>query len=400
MALLTESELRERIARLAAIERPSASPGELHAAELIAEELRATGADARLEEERVHGTYWWPIGLATAAGALAAVVRPRTAGGLLGLAAAAAAADDLRLGPRLLRRLLPRRSTANVVAQVGDRHAPRTVVLVAHHDAAHTGLVFHPEAPRALARRIPALWDRARTTPPTMWGAVAGPLLAGAGALLGVTAVRRLGAVVSAAFTLAMVDIGRRGTVPGANDNLTGVAVLLSVARALEREPVSGLRVMLVSTGSEESFMEGMLGFARRHFPQLPPDSTWVVCVDTVGSPDLLVLEGEGMLGVREYGKDFVGLVHDCARRLGIDVWQGLRLRNATDGVVALMAGYPTAAIGSVDSYKIPTNYHWPTDTPENVDYGSVADCARLCREVIERLARDGRDGEPVRGAR
>lgn len=143
--------------------------------------------------------------------------------------------------------------------------------------------------------------------------------------------------------------------------------------------------------------MEGMLGFARRHFPRLPRESTWVVCIDTVGSPDLLVLEGEGMLGVRTYRRDFVEVVHDCARRLGIDVREGLRLRNATDGVVALMAGYPTAAIGSVDAYKIPTNYHWPTDTPENVDYGSVADCARLCRAVIERLAPDGGDAE--RGA-
>ena len=400
MALLTESELRERIARLAAIERPSASPGERRAAEVIAEELRGTGADVRLEEERVHGTYWWPIGIATAAGVLAAVMRPRAAGGLLGLGAAAAAADDLRLGPRLLRRLLPRRATTNVVAEAGDRDAPRTVLLVAHHDAARTGLVFHPEAPRAVARRVPALWDRARTTPPTMWAAVGGPLLAGAGALLGLAAVRRLGAAVSSAFTLAMVDIGRHRTVPGANDNLTGVAVLLSVARALQRDPVGGLRVMLVSTGSEESFMEGMLGFARRHFPRLPPESTWVVCVDTVGSPELLVLEGEGMLGVRRYREDFVALVHGCARRLGIEVREGLRLRNATDGVVALMGGYPTAAIGSVDAYKIPTNYHWPTDTPENVDYGSVADCARLCRAVIERLASDVGDGVPGSGGR
>lgn len=391
MALLDESELRDRVTRLAAIERPSASAGERRAAELIAEQLGGAGADVRLEQEAAHGTYWWPLGLATTLGVLAGVVRPRRMGAVLGLGAAAAVADDLRIGPRVLRRLLPRRTTTNVVAEIGPADAGRTVLFVAHHDAAHSGLVFHPDVVRALPRRFPKLYQRAQATPPTMWPGFAGPLLSGLGSLLDRPALRRAGMVVSAGFALAMLDIGQRAVVPGANDNLTGVAVLLSLASALGREPPAGLRVLLVSTGSEESLMEGMAGFARRHFPQLPRDSTWVVCVDTVGSPHLLLLEGEGMLGVREYRKDFLELVTGCAERLGIFVWQGLRFRNATDGLLALEAGYPTAALGSVDELRIPTNYHWPTDTPENVDYGTVADCARICHAVVERLASDGR---------
>ena len=396
MALLGESELRDRVARLAAIERPSASDGERRAAELIASELRDAGADARLEEEQAHGGYWWPLGIATGLGALAGVAGRRRAAGLLGLAAAAAVADDLRVGPRLLRRLLPKRRTTNVVAEVGDREAERTLVLVAHHDAAHTGMVFHPEGPRAMARAFPKFFEHVNTTPPTMWPAFAGPMLAGLGALAGRGGVRAFGAVLSAGFALAMLDIGRRPVVPGANDNLTGVAVLLSIARALGREPLEGLRVLLVSTGSEESLMEGMAGFGRRHFPTLARDRTWVFCLDTVGSPHLLLLEGEGMLGVKEYPKEFLGLIDECAERLGIYVWPGLRFRNATDALIALDAGYPTAMLGSGDEYRFPTDYHWPTDTPENVNYATVADAARLCHALAERLAADGRrDGAP-----
>lgn len=386
MPLLTEEELRARISRLAAIERGSTSTGEHRAAELIAEELRELGAEVRVEEERAHGTYWWPLGIATGAAAVAGLSRSRVKAGLAALAAAGAAADDIRAGQRVLRGMLPHGTAANVVAELGSRDAPRTVVLVAHHDAAHTGRVFHPELPRAVARRFPKAHARARTTPPTMWPAVAGPLLTGAGALLGMRFVRRLGTLVSAGFALAMADIGRSPVVPGANDNLTGVATLLSVARSLRDEPVEGVRVMLVSTGSEESILEGMTAFARRHFPSLPPETTHVVCVDTVGSPRLLLLEGEGMLGMREYPPSFVALVRRCAEEIGVDLWPGLRLRNATDGMIALRAGYPTAMVGSVDRYKLPTDYHWPTDTPENVRYGSVADAARVCRAVIERL--------------
>lgn len=394
MPLLTEPELRERVARLAAIDRPSASPGERAAAELIAAELRELGLDARIEEERVHGTYWWPLGLATAAAAIAGAGRARGGAAVVGLAAAAAVADDLRVGPRALRRLLPKRTTANVVAEVVGPDPRRTVIVVSHHDAAHSGLVFHPELPRSIARRFPRLLERTNTTPPTLWSAVAGPALVGLGALLGARGVRRAGALLSLGNALAMAEIGARDVVPGANDNLSGVAALLSLAHALRDEPVEGVRVILLSTGSEESFSEGMEAFARRHFHSLPKASTHVICLDAVGSPHLVLLEGEGMLGIREYPKEFLRVVRECAEGLGVFLWPNLRFRNATDGLTALRLGFTTAMIGSVDRYKFPCNYHWPTDTAENVCYDTVADAARVCLAVIERL------GQPSRTSR
>jgi len=209
----------------------------------------------------------------------------------------------------------------------------------------------------------------------------------GAGALLGLRRVQRTGASLSAGFAAAMVDIGARRVVPGANDNLTGVAVLLSLARSLRDQPAEGVRLILLSTGSEESFMEGMQAFARRHFADLPADSTRVICVDTVGSPRLLALEGEGMVWMNEYPKDLLAEVAKGAAELDIDLVPGLRLRNATDGLIALRAGYPTVTLGSVDEFKLPSNYHWPTDTPDRVDFSTVADCARL----VDRLIRASR---------
>jgi hypothetical protein len=396
MSLLSPEELREHIERLASIERGSASAGEREAAGLVAEELRSLGARVRLEEETVHGTYWWPIGLLTALGAFTGALRSRLAGMLGGGFAATAVANDITGGTLWFRRrFLPQRTAVNVVAEIGREDSERTVVFVAHHDAAHAGIVFHPELPRAVARRFPKLLERTDTTPGTLWGAFGGPLLVALGALLRLRSLRLAGALLSAGYAAAMVDIGVRGVVPGANDNLTGVAVLLSLARSLRDEPLAGTRVILLSTGSEESFMEGMQGFARRHFDTLPRKSTHFVCIDTVGSPYLLLLEGEGMLGVREYPKDFLALIKRAAEDEGIYLWPNLRFRNATDALIALRAGYPSAMIGSVDQYKTPTHYHWPSDTPENVNYDTVADAARLCRAVLARLASE-RDRRPV----
>jgi hypothetical protein len=387
LGLLSESELRERVTRLAAIERGSASPGEREAAELIAADLTEAGARARLEEEPAHGTYWWPVGLLTAAAALAALWG-RRAGAAVGLVAAAAVTDDITGGSQWFRRrFLPSGTTVNVVAELGPEDAERTIVFIAHHDAAHAGLVFHPAIPRFAARVAPKALEEAKSSPPTMWGAVAGPVLGAVGALLGLRAVRLMGAVLSGGYAAAMVDIGTRGVVPGANDNLTGVAVLQSLARAYAERPPDGARIVLLSTGSEESFMEGMQGFGRRHFASLPRERTNFVCIDTVGSPELLVVPAEGMLRLNPYPEEMVSLVNECAEETGVELHRGFLFRNATDGLIPLKAGYPTATLGSVNELNVPSNYHWPTDTAENVDYARVADAARLCEAIGRRLA-------------
>ncbi len=384
MALLDQQQLRERVERLAAIERESASSGEARAAALIATELREAGASVTIEHEDVHGTYWWPVGLLCAKAGLAGLLRGRWKAVLAGAFAAAAMTDDISGGQQWFRRrFLPKRVTTNVVAEIGDRDAPHTVVVHAHHDAAHSGLVFDGGPPRALLRRFPDLVEKADATPPTMWGAVGGPALVALGALLGVRRLRRTGVFLCLAYTAAMADIGARKVVPGANDNLSGVAVLLSLAASLREEPIPGLRVILLSAGAEESFMEGMQAYGRRHFGELDREHTTFICVDTVGSPRLLALEGEGMVWMNQYPKDMLAAAQDSASQEGVELLSGLKLRNATDGLIPLRAGYPTVMLGSVDEFRMPTNYHWPTDTADRVDYSTVADCARVCRNML-----------------
>src|SRR5256885_1443413 len=114
-------------------------------------------------------------------------------------------------------------------------------------------------------------------------------------------AARRAGTAVAALSALAFADIATRDVVPGANDNLSAVAALLELARGLAATPPAGLRVLLVSTGSEESSMEGMRGFVARHRGELDPARTTVVVLESIGSPELILLEGEGMMRMHDY---------------------------------------------------------------------------------------------------
>jgi hypothetical protein len=378
--------LIERVVHeLASYDRPSASEGEHRAARWIAAELERAGCrDVRVEEERAHGGYWWPLGILNVLALLAA--RRRRSAVAVGAAAAAGVWDDVS-GGRLWfrRRVLPHRSTWNVVAESGDPRGSRTVVFLAHHDAAHSGLVFHPELPRMAMRRLPRLHERAKQSVPIIFGVFLGPLLTALWGLLGASVLRRLGIAFCAGAAAVMTDIGLRRVVPGANDNLSAVATIVALAHALRERPPEGVRVLLVSTGSEESFMEGMHGFARRHFRELPHDLTEVVCLECVGSPRLCVVEGEGMLRMRRYPEDARGALARAGADAGVELHRGLRTVAASDALIALRAGYQVCMLGGVDETKFPANYHWPSDTPENLDWSSIENAVAVCEAYVRR---------------
>jgi peptidase M28-like protein len=379
--------LRELLEELEQFYRPPASEGERRAAEWIVERFAEQGATARIEAGPAHGTFWWPLGIGAALGALGGIVAlrgRRPLGALLGAIGAAGIADDFPPGQRRLRRPLPTRTTYNVVCELGPADAERTVVVVAHHDAAHSGLVFHPALP-LIADRL-GLIEGQDTSPALMAPVIGGPILAALGALTGRRLLAKLGVFFGLGSAAAMADIGLRKTVPGANDNGTAVITLLALARRFREAPPEGVRVILLSAGSEESFSEGIKAFGERHFPELPRESTLFASVDSIGSPHLLVLRGEGFLKMHEYSPRALALFDGLAEELGIWLYPNLRLHNGTDGMEPLAAGYETVSICGCTDLKQPANYHWPNDLAENVEFGSVANGVRLVEAAIRRL--------------
>jgi hypothetical protein len=385
--------LREVIEQLAPLQRAPGSPGEAEAADWIAARLRDAGCDAQVEAAEYHDGYAKPIGTLTAITALAGLAamrrRGRVAGGLLAALAGAAIADDVANTRRVFRRRLSRPlPTQNVVAITGDRDADRTLVVLAHHDAASTGLIFDPRFQAWLAHEFPGLVERLDTSFPLWWLVLAGPGTVTLGAALRRRSLVALGTAIAAVSTATMANIHSSPVVPGANDNLSAVAVLVALAERLRDEPLSGLRVMLVSCGAEEVIQGGINSFAEAHFPELPQDRTWFLTLDTVGSPILAMCEGEGPVVMEDYyDRRFRDLIARAADSSGAPLRRGLRARNSTDAVIPSHARYPTALLVSIDRHKALSNYHLPSDTPENIDYRTVTHALHVTEAVARELA-------------
>jgi acetylornithine deacetylase/succinyl-diaminopimelate desuccinylase-like protein len=377
--------LIERVIReLASYERPSASDGERRAAEWLAGELRGVGCrEVRVEEERAHGGYWWPLGLLNAGSALAAMLG-RLPAALVGGLASAAVYDDVSGGSLWFRRrTLPHRATWNVVAELGEPEAPRTVVFVAHHDAAHSGLVFHPALPRLGMKLVPRLHARANQSVPIIYGTFLGPLSLALWGLLGGRWLRRHGMFYALGATAVLANIGASRVVPGANDNLSAVGAVVGLAHELAERPPEGVRVILLSTGSEEGFMEGMQAFGRRHFAHLDRATTEFVCLECIGSPHLCVVEAEGMLRMRHYTESSREALARAGAEAGVELLRGLRTVAATDALIALRAGYASCTLGGIDETKFPAEYHWESDVPDNLDWDSIEGAVEVCLRYL-----------------
>lgn len=379
------SEVEGIVRELASWERPSASAGERRAAEWIAQRLRSLGVDeVRIEAEPAHGGYWWPLGMLSACSGVAALLGGRVTRAVVGAIAALGIWDELGLHRGVwTRRLVRRRTTSNVVAELGAREADRCVVIIAHHDAAHSGAVFDPTVTHALARRFPHVLDRMRWWPRIMGLVFAGPVFVALG-------FRRLGAALSFGSAAAFADIGRSQVVAGANDNLSGVAALIAVAEGLVRRPPDGIRVVLLSAGAEESFEEGSQAFMRRHRAELDGARTHVIAIDSVGSSRLVLVEGEGMLRHIEYDRPLKDTIERAAEQAGIPIIREHWLSFGSDALAGIRAGHPSALVASFDDYKLPANYHWPTDVPDNVDFGTIAQAATVIEGAVRLLGASG----------
>jgi Peptidase family M28 len=389
-----EEALRTVIEALAPLERAAGSEDERRAAGWIAERLRAAGCETTIDEAEYRGGYahhMRGLSLASAAAGVTALTSRRLRPLSVAVAAgvAAAIADDVSNGPRLFRRAAGRRRTTwNVVARCGAETAPRTLVLLAHHDAAPTGKIFDPGVQTWLGETFPGLLERIDTSLPLWWTLLAAPALVATGAARGRRGLLAAGVAGSALGAAIFHDVATSPIVPGANDNLTGVAVLVALAERLRARPIEGLRVVLASCGAEEVIQGGIYGFARTHFATLDRERTWFLNLETLGSPRLIMLEGEGPIVMEDYhDRRFRDLIERTAHGLGVPLRRGMRARTSTDAVVPHRAGYPTATLASMDRHKLLSNYHLMSDTPENVDYGTVLQALHLTEAVARELA-------------
>jgi hypothetical protein len=174
------------------------------------------------------------------------------------------------------------------------------------------------------------------------------------------------------------VRTGNEGQIhPGADDNASGVAVLLELARTMAAEPARPRTVLFAFVTGEEA---GRIG-SKHLLSVMAEDELPFACVnlDTVGRLSegaLYVLNADS---AREWRFIFMGVGHTTGAPIEV-VTEPL---DSSDQMSCIERGIP-----GVQLFTGPTpDYHRPSDTADSIDADGMAVVAEAAHEAIAYLA-------------
>ena len=163
---------------------------------------------------------------------------------------------------------------------------------------------------------------------------------------------------------------------PGANDNASGVAVMLEAARVLAEEDLPfDLRV--VAFGAEEIGLVGSAYYVDQLATAENDAVIAMINMDMVGVGDQLVIGGADSL---------VELVRASALAMGLEPGPlPERYNRSSDHASFSAAGIPAVFIHWMDD----PDYHTAADVAENVDPLLLSATGRIALRTVDRLAAD-----------
>ncbi|MEW6570664.1 MAG: M20/M25/M40 family metallo-hydrolase [Nitrospirota bacterium] len=179
---------------------------------------------------------------------------------------------------------------------------------------------------------------------------------------------------------------GNEGKIhPGADDNASGVSVLVELAKVLGNSFSPDRSIIFVAFTGEEADKRGSKYFVQSQKPYPAEKCVGMINLDTVGrlwKKKILVL---GAGSAREWAHIFRG-----ARFVtGVELETVIERLDSSDNVSFEETGVPAVQLFSGPHL----DYHRPTDTADKIDIEGLLKVALIAKEVVEYLA--GRE-EPL----
>jgi hypothetical protein len=385
---------REFVSRIVAEcpARTATGDDERRAHARVAEELEALGLATETRPFRWNKSLYANLALHFGLGTLGSLVSSPTIGlALHALTAASYGADSSRKA-FLLRRLFPFRASQNVLGTIAAKGPPRLrIVFLAHVDAAYTGIMFRPEIASRVAAKPGSLTYKS--------------LRIATGALAGLAAVDALQLFFGKSRALRLARFGltlppliaflvnldvviRNRTVPGAMDDLSGVAGILLLARRLRERAPEDVEIVFVGTGCEESGLGGAESLCEQMKTTWDRERTVVIGLDGLANGQLrYFLEGELFpvplaSFLREAIVDVAASDPRFAEVTAFDIPVG-----GTDALPFATNGYAAVTLGCVDASRgMPREYHLPSDTPENLEVEKIPFCVDFAERLFDAI--------------
>lgn len=205
---------------------------------------------------------------------------------------------------RLLDRIMPKRSSQNIVAMLQPKKPRKRVAIIAHYDSApcRASDKLNYFVKFTLA---PALILITAILIVRIFGAPAWPIVWWALACIFIPIC--IGMFISA---------NSRCVSPGADDNASGVAVMLEAARASAESPSADVELIFVASGAEE---QGLVGARKLVEDRVLPKDVAILNLDMLGAgSQAYVVEGNGVFKKTKTSPKLNETLASCIREVGL----------------------------------------------------------------------------------
>jgi len=308
------------------------------------------------------------------AGALAALA--------LGLAALVSLILELQGLDNPLRWFVPSTPSQNVIGITKSKSKkPRRVAVLAHVDSHKTPMIWYGRATFMVYRALTTL---------ALLGLVALAVMYALSLFAPNAALRTWSLLPAAIILLAWLMVLQAHFTPysaGANDNASGVGVMLALAEKLKKKPLKNTELWWVATGCEENGPYGSPDFVRRHKDEFK-DGTLIVVDNVAGAgTGPVYLDSEGIFFPVKYPADALALANAVSE--AHPAWGGRAVSQTgayTDATAALQAGLKCLTFVGYDKTGWIPAWHNQSDVFENVDEESVENAEKFVMEVLNRL--------------
>jgi len=342
----------------------------------------------RIQRFTSAASQWRPFALAATLALLAIAVYPlagRATAILATLLAATALVSaylELNFTTNPIRWLLPKRPSQNVwtVIPAADT-ARQRLVLIGHLDTHRTPFVFRsPLHLRVFQVLVTAAFA-------SMAALV---LLYIAGSIIESDVIYLISLVLAAFLVLDLIMTVQPDTTPytpGANDNASGAALVLTLAERLKEKPLANTEVWAVNSGCEEVGCYGAAAFLREHRKELT--KAYFIVLDTVAGPGSgpCYITREGM--TRPYRSDpgLVALANQIAAdRPELGAYSKAMTLGFTEGAIGIKNGLPSLTFVNLRPDGVLPYWHRPDDVFENVDADVLARTQAFVWELLQRI--------------
>lgn len=275
-------------------------------------------------------------------------------------------------------KILPKRKSQNVIGEIKSlKENAKDVLLVAHYDSSRAGSAFAPKVVKNFHKLF-----------------ILGFLSQGVIVLIYflslffpkikiVFIIATLPSILLIVITIILL-LHREFFYPlvaGANDNASGVATLLSLSSYLSKNKFPNLNITFLATGAEEAGIVGMLDYLKKYKDKVK--KSWIINFDGLGGSELKYTIGEGMIKVFYTPSDFLRIVEKIK---GLPISPYIYRTAFTDATACLVRGYRAISIMTFDKNNIIPNWHWMTDTYENVDLKNLKLAKNFTLNILEEI--------------